>query len=182
MRSYEHEIIKTLNANGGCIERFNKLAKQGNFHTTTLIKHLKSMQKWHLIEVTKSNKQRKRYCVFKQDFAKLMKNVMKDFKPIENDLRRKDLSNDERIHLIQNDIRLAFYKFNTYTVGWLNRKYVDPDEKNKKTIEKLNVVLWNRIQKKLQLLSKGEKIRVLNTLFTASPLMFSLEDYRRMQQ
>lgn len=139
------------------------------------------MQKRHLIEVTKFDKQRKRYCIVRHDFEEFMTDYMSDFKPIEKDLKRKDLTNDERVLLIGNDIRLAYYKFDSLNVGRLYQEYVHQNKEKIELVERAKKVLWNRIQEKIRMLSENDKKGVLDTLLTTSLDMLSLTDYRKMR-
>ena len=69
-RDYVEEITDILEKYNGCVTGFNKLRKLGNFHRTALTEYLKGMEDKNLIEVTKINKQVKRYCLPSFDFKK----------------------------------------------------------------------------------------------------------------
>ena len=180
IRNYQTEILKILKTNGGCITGFNRLLKMGNFHPNTLAKYLKEMSKQKLITITKTdvrNKQR-RYCIINLDIENSFKELTADFKSIENDLAKKDLTSDEKTFLLGNYARLAFYKYQGLDAAKLYSEYVILDKIKIRAIEVERERLWEMITDTILKAPYTDRTRIIHSLFESPTEILSLEQYR----
>jgi len=180
-RDYKADILKIL-AQEGEIIGFNTLKEMGSFHPNRLKAHLDELEKSGDVAINRT----RREFVYSYIAPRIEENYHKltqDLRDVERSLKNPELKPDEKILLLSNFVKLAFYHQDTLRIFSLWPEGTEFTKQQYKIIEKFQGDLARDLKTKLSQLSDVEKARVLNVIlsnYKEKPHLLSLSRYREI--
>jgi len=176
---YQREILEWLSRNGGCVTGFRKLAKDGGFKNSNMLrKHLHQLVKKEMIFEDKINN-RKRFCLDDFDFHDGYKMIKRDLRRLDTFLYRKDLGSIARMKVVMEIVKMSTHQLKNTHAYLLHAMTVQHNEKKIKNFEMERDALVNNLNRAIMKLNmKEDRERVINLMFESEGFV-DFEEFKK---
>jgi DNA-binding Lrp family transcriptional regulator len=175
---FQKKILEILKKEGGCIVGVRQLQKKVNCSPSTINKYLKIMTELRLIKLSQE-KNKHKICIRDLDFEREFKKNTKVLEKLETQMYRKDLSEDEKLFLIGNYLKMALHHYHNHDVSLLFAENIQTNNKRIEIIKASKNKIWENMQNILLRLEENSRINILNSLFNVYEIPESLDEYKK---